>query len=125
MIRCINQVGLSLSVLIFLACGPAVPELKDVDLTAWKSDREACLGDRTGMAEAIVDQKNKLLGLSEMDVINLLGKPDRNELYSRNQKFYHYFLDPSAQCASPDSIPRMLSLRFNAVGLVQEAAVER
>lgn len=67
-----------------------------------------------------------MLGLEEMQVIELLGRPDQNELYKRNQKFYYYWLTPSDQCDSTHVAGTMLRLaiRFNAMGLAKEVAVE-
>lgn len=73
---------------------------------------------------ALKEQKNKLLALDEMEIINLLGRPDENELYKRNQKFYHYFLEPAESCAPSAKKPVKLILRFTAMGLVNEVAVE-
>lgn len=110
--------------LFLFSCGNTLPEIKDVDLKRWKDDRNGCNGHRTFMVEAFRTQKNKLLGLSEMEIVSLLGKPDENELYERNQKFYHYFFDPSASCAQPSTAPRELSIRFNATGRAKEVMVE-
>lgn len=98
--------------------------MKDVDLVAWRSDTQACNGKRSPMSQAIQDQKNKLLGLDEIGLVSLLGKPDRYEIYKRNQKFYYYFLEPSEKCATPRPGARRLVVRFNAVGLANEVTIE-
>ena len=36
-------------------------------------------------------------------IISMLGKPDENELYKRNQKFYYYFIQSSKICSPPIS----------------------
>ena len=62
-------------------------------------------------------QSKKLLSLSQQEVISLLGKPDENELYKRNQKFYYYFVQPSAACTNANTQnPKKLVIRFNAWG---------
>lgn len=104
-----------------------MPALKGFTSDSWKQDPNACAGKRTSMREALKKQKEKLLGLNEMDVLSLLGKPDENELYTRNQKFYHYYLEPSPSCNPPSKqskIPERLVLRFNAIGLVKEVTVD-
>ena len=77
------------------------------------------------MKEAMVSQKDKLLALSELDVVHVLGKPDEEELYKRNQKFYYYYLEPSQECdgASNEKSLRLV-IRFNAMGLAKEIVVE-
>src|SRR5690606_38740330 len=84
--------------LMAASCGKPLPVLDNIDLKKWKDDPNACREERTGMVNALREQKSKLLGLSEMDIIKLLGKPDQNELYTRNQKFYHYYIEPGPAC---------------------------
>ncbi len=45
--------------------------------------------------------EEKMLGLNEMEIVDLLGKPDKQELYKRNQKFYRYYLQPGPACSAP------------------------
>ena len=77
------------------------------------------------MKEAILSQKEKLLALSELDIVDLLGKPDQEELYKRNQKFYYYFIEPSEECnlGSQEKSLRLV-IRFNAMGLAKEIVTE-
>ena len=112
--------------LLFLfACGKDLPSFEGIDLQAWRDDKQACRGTRSSTMEVMENQAQKFLSLSEQEVIALLGKPDENELYKRNQKFFYYFIQPSASCTnSGTSNPKKLVIRFNAVGLAKEAAVE-
>lgn len=96
-----------------------------MDLQVWKDDKLACGSKRTAMIETIEGQAEKLLALNEQEIISLLGKPDENELYKRNQKFFYYFLQPSPSCENSETVdPKKLVIRFNAVGLAKEVAVE-
>ncbi len=111
--------------LIFSSCGKDLPALDDLDIVSWKSDKNACLGKRSGMVESLQAQKDKLLALSEVQIVQLLGRPDKNELYKRNQKFYSYFVQPAEACnVSEVENPYRLVIRFNAVGLSKEVSVE-
>jgi hypothetical protein len=77
------------------------------------------------MVTALEDQSEKLLALSQQDVIRLLGKPDENELYKRNQKFFYYFVHPSKACSDTVTLkPKKLVIRFNAVGLAKEVELK-
>jgi hypothetical protein len=98
--------------------------LEGINIDQWKDDRGGCLNKRSTMVDAIRREKNKLLSLNEVQVIKVLGRPDRNELFKRNQKFYHYFLEPSEVCSAPLAKPMKLSVRFNAVGLAKEIVIE-
>jgi outer membrane protein assembly factor BamE (lipoprotein component of BamABCDE complex) len=114
--------------LLFLAlcvgCNKPLPELKGIDVPGWKNDANGCNNQRASMRTAIDREKEKLLGLDEVQTVKLLGSPDQEELYSRNQKFYYYFIDPAAQCATGnDSTAEKLVIRFNAVGLAKEVSI--
>lgn len=109
---------------VLIACGKPMPDLSPLDLEQWKEDKNGCLRLREQNISHLIDQLEELKGLSEKDIIELLGRPDRNELYKRNQKFYYYDIDPGKTC--PDSKPenQQLVLRFNAMGLAKEVTVE-
>lgn len=113
-----------LLIILFAACSKPLPTLEGVDLDLWKSDRNACLGERTKMMESIISQKEKLKTLSEMDLVELLGRPDENQLLDRNQKFYKYYLEPGPPCDQSVIEPKMLILRINAIGLTKETLVK-
>jgi hypothetical protein len=116
---------LSITVLTFtlLGCGKPLPQLDNLDLEKWKNDKFACLHDREKMIESFTAQIEKLKGLSQDDIVKLLGRPDENELYKRNQKFFYYYLTPGKKCAN-DSVAQKLSLRFNAMGFAKEVLIE-
>lgn len=117
--------NLAFAVLLFGSCGKSLPELNGVDEQLWKDDKNGCAQQRSSMIASLKTEKDKLLALDEMQIVTLLGKPDRNELFTRNQKFYAYFLEPSQECKG-DSFKTALKLviRFNAMGLAKEVAVE-
>lgn len=110
--------------LLLLGCGKALPELDGIDMEKWKADRDACQGYRQSVLPAMQSELVKLKGLSEMDVIRLLGKPDQNELYKRNQKFYSFFILPGPNCSPADTVSQKLILRFNAMGYAQRVTIE-
>lgn len=112
-------------ILIISSCGRPLPTLENVDLKQWGDDRNGCSGLRSKMIDAIRLQKAKLLGLNEQQVITLLSRPDQNELYKRNQKFYYYFLQPSQACSSDHSEHALqFVIRFNAMGIAKETSIE-
>lgn len=118
-------IALTLVLIIVSACGRDLPKLEDVNLEQWKQDRNACGNYRAEAQQAVVSQKNKLLALKEMQIVELLGRPDRNELYRRNQKFYYYYLSPAPDCQNYNAATsKRLAIRFNAMGLAKEVMVE-
>ncbi len=93
------------------------------DATAWKEDRNGCKSKRLSIYENLMDQKNALLGLSSNRIIDLLGKPNLNELFSRNQKFFIYRITPGKNCNEVNTSRQdqlYLVIRFNALGLASE-----
>ncbi len=116
----------SLILLVILsACGRELPMLDNLDLEQWEKDKNACGTYRNDNIETLLAQKEKLLALKEMQIVNLIGRPDRNELYKRNQKFFYYYLKPAPECSNykADNTTR-LAIRFNAMGLAKEIMVE-
>jgi hypothetical protein len=110
-------------VILISSCGKDLPELKGIQLSDWKTDRDGCHGIRAQSLDTLKSQKNLLLGLREMQIVEVLGKPDRNEPYKRNQKFFFYFLQPGESCDSTSESPAYLLVRFNAMGLAKEISV--
>jgi hypothetical protein len=122
----LNRIALlALGIPMLVACGKPLPEMENIDLESFKKDKNACGLYRTTVLHSIDLQKDKVLGLDERQIIELFGNPDRNELYKRNQKFYYYYLQPSADCpASTGANTTRLVIRFNAMGLAKEALLE-
>ena len=110
--------------LVLVACGKSLPDLQGIDLDRWKDDKNGCQGHRIVMEPALTSELTKLKGLAEMDIIHLLGRPDQNELYKRNQKFYFYFIHAGPPCPQADSTQKRLSICFNAMGFAKEVAIE-
>jgi hypothetical protein len=112
------------ALLVLLGCGKPSPELQGIDLVQWKEDKFACKGIRASSEANFFSQKDELRGLSEADIIKLLGRPDQNELYKRNQKFFHYFISAAPECDSTIKTSKRMTIRFNAMGFAKEVAIE-
>jgi hypothetical protein len=110
-------------VLLAFACGKPLPDLAPIDLSQWKEDKGGCKSIRATFLSELISQRDELKGLSEKDIIELLGRPDRNELYKRNQKFYYYDVEPGKACDSL-AANQQLILRFNAMSMAKEVTVE-
>jgi hypothetical protein len=117
-----NLVWIGLSLLI-ITCGKPLPDLSPIDLTVWKGDKGGCQQKRIIFLEELKTQKDELKGLSEKDIIQILGRPDHNELYKRNQKFYYYDIDPGKAC-DKQIAGRQLVIRFTAMGYAKEVSIE-
>jgi hypothetical protein len=110
--------------LALLACGKPLPDLENVNLQDWKNDRNGCKGLRLAMKESVTAQKDKLLSLTETDMLNLLGKSDETELYKRSEKFYKYYFNGGSDCARDSIQASVMIIRFNAMNLAKEVMIE-
>jgi hypothetical protein len=116
---------LLVSLFFAFSCTSEKVTLENFDRDVWKRDSKACVNERSQFADALIAQKDKLLGLNEIEIVAILGKPDQQEIYKRHEKFYYYFLDPSADCdRQHEGRSRRLVIRFNAVGLSKEVNIE-
>jgi len=117
-----NLAWISLA-LLFITCGKPLPDLSPIDLGLWKEDKGGCKQLRQTFLEELKNQKDELKGLSEKDIINVLGRPDHNELYKRNQKFYYYDIEPGKSC-NDQAAGQQLVIRFTAMGYAKEVSIE-
>lgn len=118
-----NLAWIGLSLLI-MTCGKPLPDLAPINLALWKSDKGGCNRQRITFMEEFKNQKDELKGLSEKNIIKLLGRPDHNELYKRNQKFYYYDIEPGKSCDDQVVTGNQLVIRFTAMGYAKEVSIE-
>ena len=95
---------------------------KTLDLTKWQSDRGGCQGVRTNQIVQLKASEESIKGLTQNEVAEVMGKPDRQQLADRNQKFFVYFLEKGAHCEDIKQVSeaRSVAFRFSALGLVTE-----
>lgn len=111
-------------VAIFASCSAGKKDIEGVDWNSWKSDKNGCQNKRQAVRHEIEQQRDRLKSLSEMDIVALMGRPDQTELLKRNQKSFTYFLQGGPDCATADTVSLKLIIRFNAMGLAKEVALQ-
>jgi len=116
---------LSVFVALCVSCSKPIPELTGIDLTIWKNDLRGCSGNREKYVEDLRIQRDKLKGLSERDLVKLLGSPDQTDLSEHHEKFYYYFITPAGDCVKGDSALTSLVVRFNATGVSKEVTIDQ
>jgi len=114
-----------LGLLLGVAACQNTTEFEGFATATWKSDRMACTGKRQQMKEDFEKIRQKLKGLNQMEVVDVLGKPDLQRLDDRNMKSYLYFLEPASTCPSGRADAQVVILRFNAVDRVLEITYEQ
>ncbi len=116
---------LSLTVtLLVTSCSSAIDAGK-INLENWKADRYGCKGLRIQDLEELQRTKNNFLGASNQALIKTFGRPDRVELFDKNQSFFFYFLEPSSDCegVKTEKEPLKVLFRMNALSKVSEVNI--
>ncbi len=118
---------ISICTSVLFSCSEPL-EVKGFDVMSWKSDKMACNNTRADYEKTLMDAREQLIGATQEEIIQFLGRPERQELYNRGQKFYIYFLSPSPECyenVAPPAPSRLLYVRFSAVNKVNEIFVQQ
>ena len=114
------------TLLWLVGCTTQPVDIAGFDAIAFRADPGGCQGTRNQMKESIFANDSSFKGLSQEEVYATLGKPDRQDLATRSQKYYVYFIEPSPTCA-PDatsSQPLTLLIRFSAINRATEISYE-
>lgn len=113
-----------LLVMIVTSCSPALDAGK-INLDNWKADRYGCKGLRMSDLEELQQIKNNFLGADNQALIKTFGRPDRVELFDKNQSFFYYFLEPSTNCdgVKAEKEPLRVLFRMNALSKVSEVTI--
>ncbi|UII19062.1 hypothetical protein [Fulvivirga ligni] len=120
----IRNILIALFALSVISCQPKTADIPDFDEVVWKEDINGCSGKRAAMSEQLDSHREVIKGLNQDEVVELLGKPDKNELYKRNQKFFIYEISNAESCDNQTQGPHTyLSIRFNATGLAKEVLI--
>ena len=110
--------------LLLLSCHSAV-DIENFDEAAFRSDPNGCTGARAGMKESLFAAGQHFKGLTQEEIYATLGKPDRQELATRSQKYYVYYVDPAPECSGDSTqLPLTLFVRFSAMNRASEIKYE-
>ena len=102
------------------ACKTA-PEIEGFDAKQWKDDPMGCKNHRAKLFPILEKNKDKFIKVESGQILKLLGRPDRNELYKRTQRYYVYFVGAGSQCEGvKGSYGKILRIRFDALQRVSE-----
>jgi len=101
-----------------------IRKLENFDSELWIADKNGCEGIRMKLKDQLLASKHFMRGLRSEQIQEYLGKPDAQELYSRSQRYYIYFLQPGPKCKNPSENPQALFVRFSAVGIANEFTIK-
>jgi hypothetical protein len=106
-----------------MACSQEI-SIEGFDAQKWKDDPNGCHGSREKYLFFLMSNQKELLGRSEMEIKNLLGKPDATDIRSRGQKFFEYGVKGGSLCDPKiTEAPEILRIRFDALNRVSEVAI--
>lgn len=105
--------------LLLSSCFSAV-DIPDFDEQAWRQDARGCQNIRTTLVPVLEKNKDKLMGLTHTQILNLLGKPEGNSLEKSGERVYTYYIQPGPQCQGLQASTELnhLSIRFDALDRV-------
>ena len=110
--------------ILFSSCRSAV-DIENFDEAAFQSDPDGCLGIRADMKETLFAADAQFKSLTQEEISATLGKPDRQELTSRSQKYFVYYIEPAPSCTGDSTAaPLTLYVRFSAVNRASEIKYE-
>ena len=113
--------------IVLLGCQTFV-DVDGFDEEAFQSDPNGCLGIRAAMKDTLFAVDTQFKTLTQEEIYATLGKPDRQELASRSQKYFVYYVDPAPNCEGVDSTavapPLTLYVRFSAMNRASEIKYE-
>jgi hypothetical protein len=115
-----------ISLLALFSCAKSI-DLEGFDVKTWMEDKGGCGGERKKLTGELIKIKKKFKGHTSEDIVATLGRPDREDLYSRNQKFYYYYIEPGIHCESGNmkkSDAEYVAFRLRAMNRVTEVNFE-
>lgn len=104
------------------SCGSDV-SIPDFDNKIWKNDKSGCKSERVKQIDNLFNHRHLLKGVSEDNMIGFLGMPDQQDLQTRGQKMYKYWISGSTKCPKTGT-GKKLVIRFNAINKANEVFIE-
>jgi hypothetical protein len=111
---------LTISLMVLFSCNQQ-STLPGFDSQKWQADKDGCSDQRGALAQELIKNKDKLTGLGQNEITDLLGTADRHELYSRNKKAFVYFISGGPNCEKQvGGQVSKLVIRFDGIGRAKE-----
>lgn len=114
-----NKLFLVLVLFAFSQC-KSVPDVAGFKSDKWKEDLNGCEGKRMEMSIGLEQERQKLKGIAESDLVRMLGNPNEVEVLERQQKYYIYWIQNPKLCPESRIEYKELRIRLSAIGRVTE-----
>lgn len=100
-------------------------DIEGFDEAAFRADFRGCHGIRANMKDTLFAVDQHFKRLTQEEIYETLGKPDRQELASRSQKYYVYYIEPAPSCTEDSAAaPLTMYVRFSAMNRASEVKYE-
>ncbi len=113
-------ISISLISLFFLfSCSTSLPEIEGMDYEAWVTDKYGCSGKRIELVSLIDLNSEKFLRYNQNEMIDILGRPENQTLFTRSQTIFYYYIRHNPNCTSQETMQEddqiKLEIRFDAL----------
>ena len=96
-----------------------LPEIEGMNYDAWVTDKYGCRGERMDLVSLIDINQDKFLRYNQNEIIDILGRPENQTLFTRSQTIFYYYISYNPACNGQET--RMedeqikLEIRFDAL----------
>ena len=113
-------ISISLISLFFLfSCSTSLPEIEGMDYEAWVTDKYGCSGKRIELVSLIDLNSKKFLRYNQNEMIDILGRPENQTLFTRSQTIFYYYIRHNPNCTGQETMQEddqiKLEIRFDAL----------
>jgi hypothetical protein len=108
-----------ISAIFMFSCSTTLPEIEGMNYEAWVLDKYGCAGERIELVSLIDVNKEKFLRYNQNEIIDILGRPENQTLFTRSQTIFYYYISFNPACEGQET--RMeddqvkLEIRFDAL----------
>ena len=89
-------VSISLILTVFLSsCSTKLPEIEGMNYDAWVTDKYGCRGERMDLVSLIDINQDKFLRYNQNEIIDILGRPENQTLFTRSPVSYTHLTLPT------------------------------
>ena len=108
-----------LSHLLIYSCTTELPKIDGLDYNGWILDKYGCTGKRLKMVSLIDSNKEKFLRFNQNQIIDILGRPENQTLFTRSQTIFYYYIQHNFACEDQEVKQEdeqiKLEIRFDAL----------
>jgi hypothetical protein len=116
------------ALILLQACSYSKPlEIEGFDSELFKGDRGGCEGKRIQQLDLLKKNKDRILSISENEIVKTIGRYDYQLLDKKSEKYVVYFFESGPQCQNIRNITKSeaMILHFNSIGLVKEVVFQK